>query len=103
MRRAIQLRNRSAGAAALLGVVLAIIGISSASAQCLSEPSQPADDIKIASTGLPYGKCFLGAQQSIRQFNLVDLNIRDLPDSPDQLARPSDLGPYRSSGTPAGA
>src|SRR4029079_17594908 len=97
---AIHLRSRWAGAAALLCVILALIRISSAYGQCLSDPHQSADDIKVASIGLPYGKCFLGHPQSIRQLNFVDLNIRDLPDSPDQLAHPSDLALIAHPGRP---
>ena len=100
MRRAIQLKNRSACAAALLCVILALIRISSARGQCLSDSRQSADEIKVASIGLPYGKCFLGGQQSIRQLNFVDLNIRDLPDSPDQLTHTSDLALIAHPGRP---
>jgi hypothetical protein len=71
--------------------MLALFGISSASGQCLSNPSQSTDDIKIANVRLPYESCLLGDQQAIRPFDLVDLDIRDLPDSPDQLEHRSDM------------
>src|SRR4051794_19760117 len=91
MGRAIRLVNRSAGSPALLCMMLVVIPILSASGQCFFHLSQSANDIKIASIGLPYGTCFSVDQQSIRQFSRVDLSIRDLPDSPGELDNSPDL------------